>query len=114
MRVLETIVATSQSGDQQSYLRLRNCAEPCNCNKGSSGRLCFSDRAWQLFPDSQLIPPTCPDAAEWSRWRNRLGTRSAGRVWRWRIRQERARNRGRHNNKRNQVPDGLREGPVVI
>jgi len=30
----------------------------------------------QLFPNSRLIPPTCPDAAEWRRWPYRLGLRS--------------------------------------
>src|SRR5207249_899668 len=72
------------------------------------------DRVWRLFPDSQLIPPTCPDAAEWNRWPDRPARHSAVRVWQFQIRQERARNRDRHSNKRNRVRDGLREDRVAV
>ena len=67
-----------------------------------------------FFQIGVLIPPTCPDVAEWRRWPCRLGLRSAGRAWRSQTRRGRARNRDRHNNKRNRERDGLREDLVAI
>src|SRR5215472_1987006 len=63
--------------DPEFYRRRRNCARPCNSKRAGPGTSRFSDRARQLFPDSLLIRPTCPDVAEWRLWPGTLGLRSA-------------------------------------
>src|SRR6266446_2717465 len=114
MRASRTTPAQLRFRGQRSYRQLQNFVWPYSYRRDSRGPSRSLGQARRPFPSSQLIPPTCPDAAGSRRSPCRLGLHLVDRVSRSRIRRGHVRNLDRRSNKKNREPDALPEDPVAI